>query len=278
MMNDANHEWNEHYAKQAKMVNFQTGAQRFSVQKNTDQMLKNLIEGNVDRVSDQLECLKHLHTPPGSTVLDIGAGPGTLAVPLAAAGCKVTVVEPAPPMHAALAEYKQMKSVFADIPIISKTWEEVDSEEIGKFDYVVSSFAMSVPDLNEALLKMNAVAEKEVHIFWFLIPPPWEQINRALWTKLHNEEYYGRPLADLIWNALYRLGIYANLEVLPLSDSHYYETFEELSAEYIDRLAAKEDRQIRLVEEYLKKVFSEVPGKGFVLLEDGLYAHIWWNK
>ncbi|MDR2943740.1 MAG: class I SAM-dependent methyltransferase [Methanosarcinales archaeon] len=274
-MNDANREWNDHCAKQAKMTDFQTGAQRFSVQKNTDQMLQNLLLGNVGRVLDQLDCLPF---PPGSTVLDIGAGPGTLSVPLTAAGCQVTAVEPAPPMHAALAEYKKIKGVTADIPIIPKVWEEVDSEEIGQFDYVISSFAMTVPDLNSALLKMDAVCKKEVHIFWFLTDPPWDRVNEALWTKLHHEEYYGKPLADLIWNALYRAGIYANLEVLPLKDSHSYETFEDVTKEYLGRLAAKEEWQILLAEEYLKKAFIQVPEKGFTLPEDGLYAHIWWRK
>ncbi|WNY28754.1 hypothetical protein MmiEs2_09570 [Methanimicrococcus stummii] len=274
-MNDANREWNDHCAKQAKMTNFQTSAKHFSVQKNTDHMLKNLISGNVERVNDQLA---RLQFPPDSTVLDIGAGPGTLAVPLAAAGCKVTVVEPAPPMHEALAEYLKIKGVSADIPIISKIWEDVNPDEIGKFDYIVSSFAMGVPDLNEALLKMNTVAEKEAHIFWFLTDPPWGRINAALWTKLHNEDYYGRPLSNLIWNALYQAGIYANLEVLPLRDSHSYETFEEVSEEYLGRLGAKEDWQIQMVEDYLKQVFLEIPGKGFILPEDGLYAHIWWEK
>jgi len=274
-MNDANLEWNEHCAKQAKMTNYQTGSQRFSIQKNTDQMVKNLMRGNVGRVNDQLA---RLPFPAGSTVLDIGAGPGTLAVPLAAAGCKVTAVEPAPPMQAALAEYKMALGVDGDIPVISKVWEQVNPAGIGQFDYVLSSFAMSVPDLKDALLKMNAVCKKEVHIFWFLSAPPWEQINETLWKKLHNEEYYGRPLAGLIWNALYQSGIFANLEVLPLSDSHYYETFEEALDEYTDRLAAVEAWQIEMVSDCIKEKLLNVPGKGFVLPEDGLYAHIWWRK
>jgi SAM-dependent methyltransferase len=274
-MNDANREWEEHRAKQSKMTNFQTGAQRFSIQKNTDQMLQSLIQGNTERVNDQL---KRMPFPSGSTVLDIGAGPGTLAVPLTALGCKVTVVEPAPPMHEALSAYKKIKDVSADIPIIAKVWEEVNPDEIGRFDFVVSSFAMSVPDLNEALLKMDQVALREVHIFWFLVEPPWGRINEALWTKLHNEDFYGRPTADLVWNALYQAGIYANLEVLPLRDLHYYETFEEVLEEYVDRLAAKEEWQIEMIEDYLKSIFVEVPKKGFVFPEDGLYAHIWWKK
>ncbi|MCL2862869.1 MAG: class I SAM-dependent methyltransferase [Methanimicrococcus sp.] len=274
-MNDANREWNEHCAKQAQMTNYQTGAQRFSIQKNTDRMAESLMRGNVGRVFDQLA---RLSFPAGSTVLDIGAGPGTLAVPLAAAGCRVTVVEPAPPMQAALLEYKKMKGVDADIPIVSKVWEQVCPDEIGTFDYVVSSFALSVPDLKDALLKMNAVCNKEVHIFWFLIDPPWGRVNEALWTKLHGEEYYGRPLADLVWNALYQAGIYAHLEVLPLKDSHFYETFEDALDEYKDRLAATEDWQIKMVADYIEEKLEAVAGKGVVLPEDGLYAHIWWRK
>lgn len=274
-MNDANQEWNEHCAKQAKMKNYQTGAQRFSVQKNTDQMAKNLISGNVTRVNDQLS---RLQFPAGSTVLDIGAGPGTLAVPLAARGCQVTVVEPAVPMKHAMAEYKKNKGVDSDIPIIAKIWEDVVPEEIGRFDYIVSSFALSVPDLKDALLKMDTVAQKEVHIFWFLTDPPWGRVSEALWTKLHNEDYYGRPLANLVWNTLYQSGIYAHLEVLPLLDSHYYETFEEALNEYVDRLAASEAWQIQIVEDYLREEMTEIPEKGFVLPENGLYAHIWWRK
>ncbi|MDY0267063.1 MAG: class I SAM-dependent methyltransferase [Methanimicrococcus sp.] len=257
------------------MTNYQTGAQRFSIQKNTDQMAKNLFQGNVGRVLDQLECLNF---PPDSTVLDIGAGPGTLAVPLAASGCRVTVVEPASPMHSALEEYKNLKGVVADIPIIPKVWENVSTDEIGKFDYVVSSFALSVPDLKDALLKMDAAARKEVHIFWFLSDPPWGAVSADLWEKLHNEKYYGRPLADLVWNALYQAGIYADLQVLPLRDSHFYETFEEALDEYVGRLSAATDEQIQIVREYLKEKLTEVPEKGFVLPGDGVYAHIWWKK
>ena len=273
-MTDANAEWMKHVADQKKMKNFQTGAQRFSIQKNTDQMEKNLRAGNVARVNDQLD---RLNFPPGSSVLDIGAGPGTLAVPLTARGCDVTVVEPSAPMRKSMENYRKIKAVDAEISIIPKNWEEINPDEIGQFDYVVSSFSLSVPDLKEALLKMNQVCKKEVHIFWFLVLPPWDKAAEAIWNDLHEEEYYRRPLANLIWNALYELGIYADLEVLPLKDVHIYETFEEARTEYSDRLSAADERQIRIVENYLKENITETP-KGWGLPSDGLYAHIWWKK
>jgi len=273
-MNDANAEWNKCVADQKKMKNFQTGVQRFSIQKNADQMAKNLTEGNVERVNDQLA---RLNFPPGSSVLDIGAGPGTLAVPLAARGCAVTVVEPSVPMQNAMEDYKKIKGVDDDIFVIPKIWEDIHSDEIGQFDYVVSSFAMAVPNLKDALLKMNRVCKKDVHIFWFLVPPPWDKTAEALWKNLHGEEFYRRPLANLIWDALYELGIYADLEVLPLKDVHYYETFEEAVAEYADRLSAVEEKQIRIVENYLKENMIET-AKGWRLSSEGLYAHIWWES
>ena len=277
-MNDANAEWNKCVADQKKMKNFQTGVQRFSIQKNADQMAKNLMSGNVERVNDQLV---RLNFPSGSSVLDIGAGPGTLAVPLTARGCAVAVVEPSIPMRNAMEEYKKIKGVDADISVIPKSWEDLTPDEIeqfdNQFDYVVSSFAMSVPDLKDALLKMNRVCKKEVHIFWFLVLPPWDKAAETLWRDLHSEEYYSRPLANLIWNALYELGIYADLEVLPLKDVHYYDTFENAVAEYVDRLSATEEKQIRIVENYLKEKLTETL-KGWRLEGDGLYAHIWWEK
>ena len=273
-MNDANIEWNKRCADQKKMKNYQTGAQRFSIQKNADQMAKNLMSGNVERANDQLD---RLIFPSGSSVLDIGAGPGTLAVPLANRGCFVTVVEPSVPMQNAMKEYKIMKNVGAEISIIPKVWEDVKADEIGQFDYIISSFAMSVPDLKDALLKMNLVCKKEVHIFWFLVLPPWDKAAEAIWKELHGEEYYGRPLANLVWNALYELGIYADLEILPMKDAHVYETFEEALAEYTDRLSAADDRQIQIVENYLRENLKEIP-KGLMLKSEGLYAHIWWEK
>src|SRR5690606_41985940 len=48
---------------------------------------------------------------PGSRILDIGAGPGTLAIPLAGIAAHVTAVEPAAGMAEVMAEYAEEKGV-----------------------------------------------------------------------------------------------------------------------------------------------------------------------
>jgi 2-polyprenyl-3-methyl-5-hydroxy-6-metoxy-1,4-benzoquinol methylase len=60
----------------------------------------------------------------GSRVLDIGAGTGTLSVPLAAHGCDVVAVEPAGAMGEALLLYQKLQQT-RPISLIQKSWEDV---------------------------------------------------------------------------------------------------------------------------------------------------------
>ena len=119
-----------------------------------------------------MEQLGGIKIYPGAKVLDIGAGPGTLAVPLARRGCKVTVVEPSPMMVSALREYQASEQV-EDIRIIEKRWEDVTIEELGgPFDIVIASYSLSMVDIGEAVRKMDTVCSGTVYLFWFLKPSP----------------------------------------------------------------------------------------------------------
>ena len=273
-MNDANKEMNTQCERQKQITDYKSSAELFSIQKNVDRMAKNLIEGTMDRVQDQLACLSF---PKGSTVLDIGAGPGTLAVPLAKAGCKVTVVEPSVPMTISMEKYRQHMGVTEEISVVHELWEEADTDAVGMFDYVISSFAIAVPDLRDALLKMNAIAKKQVHIFWFLNTPSWGQINFDLWQSLHHEEYVSRPHADLIWMTLYQAGIFAHVSVYPMHDAHAYSHRDEALAEYTDRLSATEEWQKKIVADYLEKILTPREDGKLTFPDEGFYAHIWWD-
>ncbi len=98
-------------------------------------MVKRLIEHPSTHIQDQLQSLAF---PRGSTILDIGAGPGTLAVPLTKEGHIVTVVEPSKAMKDVMEQYKQYCGVTTDIPIIERLWENVDPAEIGTYESVQS--------------------------------------------------------------------------------------------------------------------------------------------
>jgi len=151
----------------------------------------------------------------GSRVLDIGAGTGVLAVPLAAHGCDVTAIEPSPVMGEALREY-QREEKCREITLIPKRWEDVTLEELGvPFDAVVASYSLMVTDIGEAILKMQQSCRGTVHIFWFLTQPLWAQVNAGVWNQLHGSDFCGEPTSDCLWQALCEMGIYANLTVNP---------------------------------------------------------------
>ena len=273
-MYDADSEWREITRKQREVSKYKSSAEFFSIQTFVDKMMQNLKNGGMSRVTDQL---KALGIPAGSTVLDIGAGPGTLAVPLAGSGCRVTVVEPSRPMTLAMEHYRAFRNVEAEIDVIPAAWEDVDPKSLGKYDYVISSFALSVPDLKEALEKMQHAAKNEVHIFWFMNEPVWDVTYAKLWEQLHGEKYWAKPKADVVWNCLYQMGIYADISVHPMKDARGYPDLKAAVEEYADRMDAHEERQKAIIGEYLDTVLVKGENGNLVFPEEGLYAHISWR-
>ena len=69
---------------------------------------------------------------PGTKVLDIGSGPGVLALPLARLGCRVTAVEPSEEMRRLLRQHLEEENL-QDVKILPYTWEEVPEEELENF-------------------------------------------------------------------------------------------------------------------------------------------------
>lgn len=69
--------------------------------------------GYPDRLIERVIAFTHL--APGDAVLDLGTGPGLLAIPFAARGMKVTAADPEPDMLAAAAEAARAAGVSVDL-------------------------------------------------------------------------------------------------------------------------------------------------------------------
>jgi len=216
-----------------------------------------------------------MNIPAGARVLDIGGGTGTHAVPLAAKGCDVTVVEPSAAMREEL--QKNLSSSGAGLlTVIPSRWEDVSLQELGDpFDAVLASYSLSMTDIGEALEKMHACCRGTVHLFWFLTPPSWARVSRDLWPRLYGREYPCEPLADCLWQVLYEMGIYANITTEQKKET-VYRNVDEVIQEYSRRLNCPAKTQ----EEILKSYFTQQIrpcGDGFVLGGVSCSAHIWWN-
>ena len=95
-----------------------------------------------------------------SKVLDIGAGPGSLTIPVAEIVDTVVVIEPAKEMVKYLLN-NALKRNITNIKIINKRWEEVDISKIeGEFDLALCSNVLQLfRDVDNQLLRIGLVSD-----------------------------------------------------------------------------------------------------------------------
>ncbi|HWQ63314.1 MAG TPA: class I SAM-dependent methyltransferase [Methanospirillum sp.] len=234
------------------------------------------IQGDYSKVVDKQ--LRTINALTGCSVLDIGSGPGTLAVPLAKLGCNVTVIEQAPLMCQALEEYRIQQDA-PPIKIISRQWEDVTSEELqGPFDLIISSFSLTMTDIVGTIRMIQRISSGRVYLFWFLTLPSWAEMMQELWPELHGREYYPTPLADCLWNVLYEMGIYANLEVMESAPPVFYESIAQAAKIIAKRFECTEEWQNKIIHEYLIKNVRIAPDGRILVGREHRSAIIWWDN
>jgi SAM-dependent methyltransferase len=222
--------------------------------------------------------LDGLTVNPSTRVLDIGAGPGTLAIPLAPQVKWITAVEPGAGMVAALQERAGQVGIN-NISCVQKTWEEVDPARdlTGPYDLVIASLSLTMHDIREAVQKMDAVSCGEVCLYWFVDLPFWEQMYADLMLPLHGTPYYSGPKADCLWNVLYQTGIYADIRMLPLDKDYRFSSRDEMLAFFKKRFGVTTPAQEEVLERYLSGLIHRV-GKDVVISGTSTFAKISWKK
>jgi ubiquinone/menaquinone biosynthesis C-methylase UbiE len=212
------------------------------------------------------------------TVLDIGAGPGTLAIPLSSLVKKVTMVEPAEGMVSILNDHIKKQGI-KNISCIQKHWEEIEpiTDLTGPYDVVIASLSLTMHDIRLALKKMDIVSSGTVYLFWFVDLPFWERMYVDLWQPLHGSAYYPGPKADCLFNVLYQMGIYANVEMLPLQKEYRFTTLEEMLVFFKRRFNVTTSEQEKILVDYITSNVKK-SGHELILSGDSTFAKIWWNK
>ena len=259
------HESSKHFDDPSHNWNLRENAERYdsSSRSEYDDRVKTTIAG--------------LDITKNSRVLDIGAGPGTLAIPIAPLVNEVTAIEPGEGMVSILNEHAKKKKI-TNITSIQKRWEDVDiSRDLcGQYDVVIASLSLTMEDIRQALQKMDAVSREYVYLFWFVDMPFWEKMYADLWNPLHGLEYHPGPKADCLFGVLYQLGIYANVEMLPLKKEYRFTTLDEMTAFFRRRFNVMTAEQERVMDDYLKPQIRTI-GPEIFISGDSTFAKIWWR-
>nr|CBH37998.1 putative SAM dependent methyltransferase [uncultured archaeon] len=140
------------------------------------------------------------------TVLDVGAGTGAFAIPLAKKVSAVTVVEPSKEM----AQYL-MKSAdrngLNNIEVITKRWEDISRDDLREYNVVLAARSYYMLDIKSALLKMLDVTKDILFLVSHVANYEFEDINKNF------NDYAPAPDYIYLYNVLYQMKIYANVEI-----------------------------------------------------------------
>lgn len=173
----------------------------------------------IDKVFNYLRSFDILK--PGTRILDIGSGPGSFAIPLAALGHDVVALDPSP---------KMLEILRANIPSglpgnVSTTeglWEEIDIYEMGwdnNFDLVFASMCPGVHD-RKALEKMMLCSKQWCYLSAFSGSRKFPIYDEIL-SRLFNRKY-SNHFNDVIFpfNLLYSLGFQPSITFWNTSSQH----------------------------------------------------------
>lgn len=208
------------------------------------------------------------------TVLDVGAGTGRLAVPIAKKVKNVTAVEPSTRMLSFLEKYAAEEKV-SNIKIVNKKWEDVKlGLDLKQHDIVLACHSLLMENIYQALQKMNEAAKCFVYLFAFARRERW---LAEIWPKLFNERYQSAPSYIYLVNALYALGIHANIEIGDRQSKREFANLDEAVAYTKELLMISDADSEKIIRRFLAKKLQKKRGR-LRVYQQWKDAMIWWRK
>ena len=211
------------------------------------------------------------------TVLDIGSGPGVLAVPLAKRVKAVTAVEPSETMIELMLGHAREDGI-KNLSVANCRWEDADLKQLGTFDHVIASYSLNMLDMEAALIRMNNAARKQVWLYWFSGVATWERIRMDLSPAVHGREFVPGPKADLLYGMLCDLGISAN--IVDLEGTSFDKDFPDIQVAIRNvrgRVEVSTDAWDDLFENYVRTHYKPLENGGWRYVDRTHYVCIHWT-
>ncbi len=177
-----------------------------------------------------------------TTVLDVGCGPGTLAVPLAQRVASVTAIDYAPGMLDRLAAAG--KAQLSNVRTVHCAWEDDwNKASITVHDVAIASRSLGIDDLAAGLAKLDQYARKRVYLVERIAPTPFDPAAFAA---------VGRPFdsgPDYIYavNILYTMGIHADVRQIEIAPETTYPDLDHALERYrwmIKNMTGEEEQRL----------------------------------
>lgn len=170
-------------------------------------------------------------THSSSTAIDVGAGTGRFALPLAAGVKEVTAVDPSAGMLDVLRRDARRLGV-RNVTTVRGSWEETSTAVA---DVVFSAFVFTlVPEARRFLIKLDAAARQ--HAFLYLGAYSGDAVLDPLWRHFHGAPRAPGPTYLDALVVLRELGIEPEVKVVELINRRRFATIDQAVEHYRDAL------------------------------------------
>lgn len=215
-----------------------------------------------------------------TTVLDVGAGWGRFAVPLARAAWLLTAVEPSAPLRTILRENAAQAGLDGDrLRIVAAAWEEA---EVPPADVVLCANVLTpLADVGPFLRKLDAHALRRCYVV--LRATPLDAPLVEIWQAIHGVAYPRETTHADAYAALDALGIPAQISVRPSPGTPWTFDAPDVAARFVrERLwlgpVGRDGRADALVDAWLRETLFRDGERWSIPAPVPRQAVIWWEK
>lgn len=207
------------------------------------------------------------------SALDIGAGAGALAIPLAKRLKKVTAVEPAPAMIKVLKEESELQGL-KNLNIIALPWEESNAEE---HDIIICanlpSFVVDAPGFLEQTRKLGR------YIFHIqnVNPDKDKFFYKELYPIIFKKEYQKKVDYLDSYIQFHSLGIYANVNIIEYNFDQPFDDLDEAVDFWKEYLGLETGEFDDFLQDFLKSRLKK-QDDGYLFVDKKKSAVIWWKE
>ncbi|MFN8472840.1 MAG: class I SAM-dependent methyltransferase [Anaerolineae bacterium] len=210
---------------------------------------------------------------PGESVLDVGAGGGRFALPLAEWGVHVVAVEPSPAMGAVLREAADARGLAIDL--VPERWP--DPTGLSAPVVICANVLYDVAELASFVGALDRAAERLVAIYLTLTHPVGQLAD--LWQAFRGWQPPEGPTYLDAAAVVFSLGIPCNVTLLPSYSTLGFADWDALVAFYRKRLGMESDpTRDRALRAALARDVEERDGELVVHPRQRWAAVIWWEK
>jgi precorrin-6B methylase 2 len=218
---------------------------------------------------------------PRMTVLDVGAGTGRFAIPLARQADRLMAVEPAAAMRQLLSD-NCAAAQLTNVRIVATAWPEALAEVgSGQADITICSHVLyPIGDIVPFVAALEQATRVGGLIFIYLRAGQTTDFAPELWQELHDERLAPQPDYLDAYNVLAQMGICANLTMVKNSSLWRFDSLDEAVAAYRDRLCIHDDETAKLkrLRQRLQELAIEENGRlAISKREPAQAAIIWWQ-